>query len=464
MAERRDRITIISVSVAIFSAMSLLCGMATNFWQILLCPVGVGIGEAGVQAPSASLIGDHFPPHRRSFALTIMRLGAPVGSLFGSILAAWIARDHGWRAALMAICALGLIVARAFRLLLRDPPRGIGDNAPAHAAPQPPPGMGAVFGMMMRRAAFHHMLIGLALASMALYAGSAFTTPFFMRAHGLPLTHAALYLAIISMDASTAGICLGGFGMDFIARRGSHWYALLPFGGIAISIPLYLVGYSLGNPLPALIALTIAGIFLFFHSVPTLVAFQNLVPANMRTTAAFIYFFVSTLIGLGFGLPLLGLASDLFAGHALPDFGTVCTAARLTGVCAEASSTGVRCSPASPSMPGPLCITGLPRVPSAGIPTSDPSAKPSKKVTVQSQGPDSTGMTVQKRGLPYRRAGPFCPRCPTSHLVRNKVSQCRAKVAQPRIERAPLLEPILINGPANLLGARRPDGTFVPIE
>lgn len=241
MAERRDRITIISVSVAIFSAMSLLCGMATNFWQILLCPVGVGIGEAGVQAPSTSLIGDHFPPHRRGFALTIMRLGAPVGSLFGSILAAWIARDHGWRAALMAICALGLIVALAFRLLLRDPPRGMGDNAPAHAAPQPPPGMGAVFGMMMRRAAFCHMLIGLALASMALYGGGAFTTPFFM-----------------------------------------------------------------------------------------------------RTTAAFIYFFVSTLIGLGFGLPLLGLASDRFAGHALPDFGTVCTAARLTGVCAEASSTGVR--------------------------------------------------------------------------------------------------------------------------
>jgi MFS family permease len=317
LAERRDRVTIISVSVAVFSLMSLLCGMATNIWTLFLCRIGVGIGEAGVQAPSTSLIGDHFPPHRRGFALTVMRLGAPVGALLGSVVAAWLARDYGWRVALMLVCAPGIVVAILFRLLLRDPPRGhsdrlAGGNVAAPAAT--PPRTREVFAQMFRRSAFRHMLAGLALASMALFAGGAFTAPFFMRVHELPLTTTALYVAILSTTASTAGMSLGGFGIDFIARRGKRWYALLPCLGIAISVPLYLAGYGLDNHVAAVTLITIAGVFLFFHSVPTLVAFQNMVAPQQRTTAAFVYFFVSTMVGVGFGPPLLGLLSDLFAG------------------------------------------------------------------------------------------------------------------------------------------------------
>lgn len=316
LAERRDRVTIISVSVAVFSLMSLLCGLATNIWALFLCRIGVGIGEAGVQAPSTSLIGDHFPPHRRGFALTVMRLGAPVGALLGSVVAAWLARDYGWRVALMLVCAPGIVVAILFRLLLRDPPRGhsdrlAGGNVAAPAAT--PPRTWEVFAQMVRRPAFRHMLAGLALASMALFAGGAFTAPFFMRVHELPLTTTAFYVAIISTTASTAGMSLGGFGIDFIARRGKRWYALLPCLGIAISVPLYLAGYGLDNHVVAVTLITIAGVFLFFHSVPTLVAFQNMVAPQQRTTAAFVYFFVSTMVGVGFGPPLLGLLSDLFA-------------------------------------------------------------------------------------------------------------------------------------------------------
>ncbi len=317
LAERRDRVTIISVSVAVFSVMSLLCGMATNIWTLFLCRIGVGIGEAGVQAPCTSLIGDHFPPHRRGFALTVMRLGAPVGALLGSVVAAWLARDYGWRVALMLVCAPGIVVAILFRLLLRDPPRGhsdrlAGGNVAAPAAT--PPRTREVFAQMFRRPAFRHMLTGLALASMALFAGGAFTAPFFMRVHELPLTTTAFYVAILSTTASTAGMSLGGFGIDFIARRGKRWYALLPCLGIAISVPLYLAGYGLDNHVAAVTLITIAGVFLFFHSVPTLVAFQNMVAPQQRTTAAFVYFFVSTMVGVGFGPPLLGLLSDLFAG------------------------------------------------------------------------------------------------------------------------------------------------------
>jgi len=342
LAERRDRITIISVSVGLFSIMSAMCGLAANFWQLFLCRIGVGIGEAGVQAPSTSLIGDHFPPHQRGFAITMMRLGSPIGSFVGALSAVWIAQEHGWRMALIAVCGPGIVVALLFRLLLRDPPRGLSDPVTPGAKAGPPPPMKEVMGMMARRAVFRNLLIGLALSSMALYAGGAFTAPFFMRVHSLSITQAGVYVAIISTTAATAGMMLGGVGIDFISRRGQHWYALLPFCGIATSVPLYLIGYSLGSPLPALICITIAGVFLFFYSVPTLVALQNLVAPNVRTTAAFIYFFIATLVGVGLGPPVIGLASDFFAGIVLPGFSVACTDARLTGACADASALGVR--------------------------------------------------------------------------------------------------------------------------
>ncbi|WP_439470054.1 spinster family MFS transporter [Blastomonas fulva] len=346
LAERKDRVTIISVSIGIFSIMSALCGFATSFWQLFAARVGVGIGEAGVQAPSASLIGDHFPPHRRGFALTIMRLGAPVGSVIGSVAAASIAAEYGWRTALMAVGVPGLVVALLFRLLLTDPPRGMSDPAAQRAEAAKPPPMMAVFRLLLTRPAFLHMLIGLALASMGLYAGGAFTTPFFMRVHSLTLAEAGGYLAFLSGIAATAGMSLGGFGIDFIARRGERWYALLPFWGLALSLPLYLFGYIAPDPRVSLVCLTIAGIFLFFHSVPTLVAFQNMVAANMRTTAAFVFFFVSTLIGVGFGPPIIGLVSDLYTGYAMDGAGltALCAADATAAGCAAASAWGVRAS------------------------------------------------------------------------------------------------------------------------
>lgn len=346
LAERKDRVTIISVSIGIFSIMSALCGFATSFWQLFAARVGVGIGEAGVQAPSASLIGDHFPPHRRGFALTIMRLGAPVGSVIGSVAAASIAAEYGWRTALMAVGVPGLVVALLFRLLLTDPPRGMSDPAAQRAEAAKPPPMMAVFRLLLTRPAFLHMLIGLALASMGLYAGGAFTTPFFMRVHSLKLAEAGGYLAFLSGIAATAGMSLGGFGIDFIARRGERWYALLPFWGLALSLPLYLFGYLAPDPRVSLVCLTIAGIFLFFHSVPTLVAFQNMVAANMRTTAAFVFFFVSTLIGVGFGPPIIGLVSDLYTGYAMDGAGLTarCAADATAAGCAAASAWGVRAS------------------------------------------------------------------------------------------------------------------------
>ena len=47
LADRRSRVKILAVSMVIWSAMTALCGLATNFWMLLMARIGVGVGEAG---------------------------------------------------------------------------------------------------------------------------------------------------------------------------------------------------------------------------------------------------------------------------------------------------------------------------------------------------------------------------------------------------------------------------------
>ena len=71
LADRTSRSRVIAGSLAVWSAFTALCGIATGYWQLFLFRLGVGVGEAGGVAPSYALIADYFPPEKRARALAI---------------------------------------------------------------------------------------------------------------------------------------------------------------------------------------------------------------------------------------------------------------------------------------------------------------------------------------------------------------------------------------------------------
>ena len=99
LAERFNRVTIISLSLAVWSALTSLGGAAGSFAQLLGLRVGVGIAEAGCSAPSHSLISDYYPRERRAGALSIYSCGLSLGYLFVSVLGGYVVLHQGWRAA-----------------------------------------------------------------------------------------------------------------------------------------------------------------------------------------------------------------------------------------------------------------------------------------------------------------------------------------------------------------------------
>ena len=122
-AERANRVSIVAIGAALWSAMTAACGFAGNFVQLALARVGVGVGEAACVPPSHSLISDYFPANRRASALAIFALGVPIGTMMAAVGGGWLAQNFDWRVAFWALGAPGLIAALVFKLTVREPPR-----------------------------------------------------------------------------------------------------------------------------------------------------------------------------------------------------------------------------------------------------------------------------------------------------------------------------------------------------
>src|SRR3546814_10136992 len=56
--EGTNRVRLIALALAIWSAMTAVCGLAQNFVQLLFARIGVGVGEAGCTPAAHSLLAD----------------------------------------------------------------------------------------------------------------------------------------------------------------------------------------------------------------------------------------------------------------------------------------------------------------------------------------------------------------------------------------------------------------------
>uniref|UniRef100_UPI002FCB7732 MFS transporter n=1 Tax=Devosia sp. TaxID=1871048 RepID=UPI002FCB7732 len=109
LAERFNRVNIISGAILIWSAFTALCGTATSFAQLAAYRFGVGFGEAGLSPPAHSLISDYYEPKKRASALAVYSFGIPLGTMFGAVAGGWLAQEFSWRVAFMMVGLPGVL-------------------------------------------------------------------------------------------------------------------------------------------------------------------------------------------------------------------------------------------------------------------------------------------------------------------------------------------------------------------
>lgn len=348
MAEHMNRAKIISVSLAIFGAMSALCSTAQGFWRLLLFRVGVGVGDAGFGPPVASLIGDHYPEEKRASINSIIWLGAPIGVVFGSFFGGWLAEHVSWRAAFVAIGVPAFLLSILAFTTLREPPRGMSDRRPTGSGP--PPSTWVVLTFLLGKPSMRHILIGCGLAATAMNAIGQFLGQFLVRSFHIGLAQAGALLGTLAGAAMASGLALGGFGVDWAGRFDKRWYVWGPALGLAVAAPMFVLGFGQATLVSTIAVLMAGHVVLFIYYTPTLAMAQNMVGANMRASSAFAVAVVLGLVGIGLGPTLVGFLSDAFARHAFTSgkFEELCGKGAavygplFTEECGRASAAGLR--------------------------------------------------------------------------------------------------------------------------
>jgi MFS family permease len=326
LADRGNRVWIMTAALSIWSAMTAACGFAQNFAQLFVARLGVGVGEAGGVAPAYSLISDYFPPASRARALSIYSFGIPIGSALGVLLGGILTSILDWRAAFTIVGLAGLAIAPVFKLTLREPARGGLDATTAAGSPAR---FVDVVRTIARKPSFWGLSFGAASSSMMGY-GLIFWLPsFLVRSFGgdlpdffswmpaallpenpKPVLYASYFYATILLVGGVAGIWIGGALADRYGQARKGAYAIVPAVAFLATIPFYVAGV-----LSKSLALTFV-LFLFPTALslvwlgPVITAFQHLVTPGMRATASAIFLFINNLIGIGLGNLVIGAISD----------------------------------------------------------------------------------------------------------------------------------------------------------
>ncbi len=305
VADRVNRVGILTVALGLWSAFTALCGLAGTFTVLFLSRLGVGVGEAGGVAPAYALLSDYFAPRTRARALAVFSLGIPVGSALGFLLGAHIAALHGWRMAFIVLGISGLVLAPLLAVSVRDPRRG---RTPAGIAPPPP--LRLVVALLAAKPSFWFLALGAAFSSLIGY-GLLFWLPsFFHTSYGMALIDIGRLLATITFLGGVLGMFLGGVVADRLGPRDPRWYAWVPAAASLVIVPCYALALRLPPGGLTWILYTVPAALQLVWFGPVLSAIQQLVPATMRALASSVFLFVLNVIGLGLGSFVLGYVSD----------------------------------------------------------------------------------------------------------------------------------------------------------
>jgi predicted MFS family arabinose efflux permease len=315
LADVYSRKWVIVVALTIWSLMTALCGAASSFAVLLLCRVGVGVGEAGGSPPSHALISDLFPPEKRGAALGIFSLGVPVGILVGLMAGGWLDETLGWRTAFMVVGLPGLILALIVALTLREPPRGMADGLTASTK-----GYSAreVIAFLWRSRSFRHTALGSALYAFVGYSFVTWAPSFLKRSHGMESGEVGTWLALIIGIGGGIGVYGGGWLSDRWALRDPRGRSLLPALAMFASLPFWLGAYLTPSTGLALALMVPPATFGLMYQAPALAITQGLSTPAMRATAGAVLLFVINIVGLGVGPAVTGWLSDLLE----PRFGS----------------------------------------------------------------------------------------------------------------------------------------------
>jgi MFS family permease len=303
LADSTNRRNVIAVGIGVWSIMTALCGLAGSYSRLLLARVGVGVGEAALQAPAASLLADYFPPARLNSAMSVYALGNFLGSGLAYFVGGWIvglvsARSawtwplvgelRPWQTVFIIVGLPGLLIALLL-LSVREPTRSDGGKGRASLSD-----LFLYVRSRLRAVVCHHL--GFALSVSVNFGIAFWLATMLVRKFGWTYARAGMVQGTMTMTVGVMAVVVGGRLADLIVARGRSdgplLVGIIAAAGMLVSATAY--------PLAATPAVCVAWLVVvnFFAALPwgaAPAAVAALAPPRMRAQAVALFVFVLSL-------------------------------------------------------------------------------------------------------------------------------------------------------------------------
>jgi predicted MFS family arabinose efflux permease len=308
LCDRTNRRTLLAASVAVWSFMTTLTGYTRGFWDLLLARIGVGVGEAGGTPACNSIIADYFPADRRSMAMTVFALGAPIGAWLGSDIAGYVSTLHGWRAAFMVLGIPGVILALIIMVTIKEPERGRLDAVSADKTPT----VAETLKFIWSQKSAVHAMAGSGLSAFWGWGLMWFTPLFLQRTYGMDEGAAGGLLGQIYLVGGIGASLLTAYVVARPAYTDPRKIArLLAVVTAAATIPSFLAYWTHDLGFAKLMWwLFIPAIY--FYIGPAFALCQNLAAPKMRAMAVAISLLIANVLNLIVAPAIVGSLSNYF--------------------------------------------------------------------------------------------------------------------------------------------------------
>ena len=315
LADRYNRVNILTIALATWSGFTALFGLAGNFFQIGLARMGVGIGEAGGSPASHSIISDLYAKEERAGALGIYSMGIPLGIMAAYFVTASLVgpsgEDVNWRRIFVILGLTGIALAVIVRLVLREPVRGAMEFGNNVDVAQPPFFESLI--SLLKIPSWWWMCFGIALGSFVSYSFSAWQTKYLLLLDpDFNFQNLLLILGVINGTTYAGGTFLGARLADSWGAKNIRAYGWLPAIAISLCLPIGIVSFWFPSVESHLILTTVFLLFMGMYLGPSFAIAQTLAPINQRAMSTALFFFILNLIALGGGPTITGWMIDLF--------------------------------------------------------------------------------------------------------------------------------------------------------
>ncbi len=328
LADRFSRRWVIFAGVSVWSVATALCGVAQNYWHLLLARIGVGAGEAALNPCATSMLADMFPPQRLTLPMAVYAMGASVGVgtafLIGGVIVELVSQAEvytlpligavrSWQAVFFIVGVPGALLSLII-FTVPEPARR-GQRAAAHSERSLTSTYRELLAFMKLRPRFflcHYA--GFAFASAVVAGGGGWYPVHMGRAFGWTPSQIGLYLGLTLVAAALIGNSITGRLIDAMFRGGYkdaqlRWYA----GALVAAVPVGVFTFTSDNAW-----LFLGGIALYLMLIQPFAACcytaLNLVtPNHLRGTGVAFFGITAGLIGGGTGPILIPAAAKLFA-------------------------------------------------------------------------------------------------------------------------------------------------------